>query len=81
MYDAHKFIKLSITTPDGELLDSFYVADWRVEHFDGLEQYGQNPDDVDAESVHSRASEALLTERIRRYVLRQAEDNQEPASK
>ena len=57
MYSRKPVVRISITTTDGEVLDTFDVAHWRAEC-----------DSEDQESVGSHASEALLMDRIKRYV-------------
>lgn len=59
MYPKHKSIRLTVTTTDGEVLDTFSVSHWRTE---------TNTDIDDEESIGSIASEDLLVERIKRYV-------------
>jgi len=55
-------VRLTITTPDGDILDQFPVCHWR-------DQSGLSDDENDnAECVGSPASRALLCERIERYV-------------
>jgi hypothetical protein len=51
-------IKLTISTPDGVVLDQFLVTHWKEEA------------DLDDEGVGSRASESLLMDRIRRAMER-----------
>jgi hypothetical protein len=58
-YPAHPKVMVSITTPDGELLDRFPVSDYR------------DPDaDAEYENVGSATSQMLLAQRIARYVTR-----------
>jgi hypothetical protein len=58
-YPGHKAVRVCITTIDGELLDDFIVCHYK------------SPDSgsfSDEENVGSHASNALLSERIERYV-------------
>lgn len=64
-YPQHKAIKVSITTTDGELIDSFIVTHWQSNPGD-LDLSDDESDDC--ECVGSSASECILADRIRRYV-------------
>jgi hypothetical protein len=52
-------IKITITTPDGTVLDTFLACHWRT-------KTSADEDDADFENFGSPASESLLMHRIRR---------------
>jgi hypothetical protein len=56
---SYRKVMVSITTADGEVLDSFPVC-----HFRSTEAESEE----DAECIGSNATESLLVARIRRYV-------------
>lgn len=58
----HDRVKVSITTEDGELIDSFCLSDWLM--CDDL------PPVDEEENCGSMASEALLMHRLKRWVRR-----------
>jgi len=52
-------VYVSITTPDGELLDRFAVTHWRAEIDDAVDDF---------ENIGSHAANSLLAQRIERYL-------------
>ena len=57
-----KAVNISVTTLDGEMLDSFVVTHWKADVPD-------TPQFEDAEAVGSNASESLLVARLRDRVM------------
>lgn len=55
----YKFVCVTVRAPDGEVLEDFQVCHWRSEDAGSFS---------DEENVGSRASEALLIDRITQYV-------------
>ena len=62
-------VRVTLTSPDGEVLDTFFVAHWRRDLFQ-LIPLSDAPffDAEDVESVGSKASEAMLCERVSSWV-------------
>lgn len=55
----YKFVRVTVSTPDNEVLEDIQVCHWKSEDANSFS---------DEENVGSHASESLLIDRIRRYV-------------